>query len=401
MFAYLRLKALPLTVPCLLLCACGDKGPPAGGVPPAMPVSAATVIQKEIKEWDEFTGKLEAVERVAIRPRVSGSMDKVYFKEGKEVTQGELLFQIDPRPFEAELQRAQADAARAQAQLELAKSQLVRSEELVKSGFISQQGLDEKVNAQRGAMASLRAAEATIATAKLNLGYTRIRAPISGRIGRAEVTEGNLVSGGGAGEATLLTTIVSLDPIYAYFEADEQIYLKYGQLARDGARASSRTARNPVFMGLSNEEGFPHEGYMDFVDNELNTASGTMRARAVFDNKERMFTPGLFARLKLVGSGTYQAILINDRAVGTDQSKKFVLVIGDGNILAYREVKLGPVVDGLRVVRSGLKPGDKIVVNGLQRVRPGMPVAPQMVPMGGSEPPTGEGPKAPAQMQKS
>ncbi|MFN0314335.1 MAG: efflux RND transporter periplasmic adaptor subunit [Burkholderiales bacterium] len=381
MFATSRDIALRLALPCLLLTACGDKGSPAGTPPPAMPVSAATVIQKEISEWDEFTGKLEAVERVAIRPRVSGSMDKVYFQEGKEVKQGELLFQIDPRPFEAELQRAQADASRAQAQLELAKAQLERSEELVKSGFISRQGLDEKINAQREAAANLRAAQATIATAKLNVGYTRIHAPIPGRIGRAEVTEGNLVSGGGAGEATLLTNIVSLDPIYAYFEADEQIYLKYGQLARDNKDAGTRPARNTVLMGLSNEEGFPHEGYLDFVDNQLNTASGTMRARAVFGNKERLFTPGLFARLKLVGSGTSQAILINDRAVGTDQSKKFVLLIGPGDTLAYREVKLGPVVDRLRVVRSGLKAGDKIVVNGLQRVRPGMPVAPQMVPM--------------------
>jgi RND family efflux transporter MFP subunit len=381
MSASLRPIALLLALPCLLLYACSEKGPPASAPPPAMPVSAAMVIQKEIKEWDEFTGKLEAVERVAIRPRVSGSIDKVYFQEGKEVAQGELLFQIDPRPFEAELQRAQADVARAQAQLELAKAQLERSEELVKSGFISRQGLDEKTNAQREATANLRAAQASIATARLNLGYTRIRAPIPGRIGRAEVTEGNLVSGGGAGEATLLTNIVSLDPIYAYFEADEQIYLKYGQQARDGKDAGARPARNTVLMGLSNEEGFPHEGHLDFVDNQLNTASGTMRARAVFGNKERLFTPGLFARLKLVGSGTSQAILINDRAVGTDQSKKFVLLIGPGNTLAYREVKLGPVVDGLRVVRSGLKAGDKIVVNGLQRVRPGMPVAPQIVPM--------------------
>jgi len=380
----------------LLLGACGKSAeqtaPTAAAPPPAMPVSVAAVLEKQVNDWEEFTGKLEAVENVAVRPRVSGTIDKIYFKEGNEVKQGDLLFLIDPRPFDAELKRAEADTARADAQVELAKTQLARSEELVKSGFISRQGLDEKIHAEREAMASLRAAQANLTGARLNVEYARVRAPIAGRIGKAEVTEGNLVSGGSGGQATLLTTLVSLDPIHAYFEADEQIFLRYTRMGREGAQ------RTPVLMGLSNEAGFPHEGHMDFVDNQLNPATGTIRARAVFDNKQRMFTPGLFARVRITGGAPYAAALISDRAVGTDQNKKFVLVVGDNNMLAYREIKLGPVVDGLRVVREGLKVGEKIVVKGLQRVRPGMPVAPQMMPMESVDAPP---PAAPAEPAKS
>lgn len=360
---------------------------------PAMPVSVAAVIERQVQEWEELTGKLEAVERVTVRPRVSGTIDKIYFKEGNEVRQGDLLFLIDPRPFEAELRRAEADAARAEAQVELARSQRMRSEELVKSGFISRDGMEAKVHAEREAQASLKAAQASITTARLNVEYARIRAPIPGRIGRAEVTEGNVVNGGSAGQATTLTTLVSLDPIHAYFEADEQVFLRYARMGREAGAA--KTGGNVVRMGLSNEIGYPHEGRIDFVDNQLNPATGTIRARAVFDNRDRLFTPGLFARLRLTGGGSAQALLISDRAVGTDQSKKFVLVVGANGMLAYREVKLGPVVDGLRVVRDGLKAGEKIVVNGLQRVRPGMPVAPQMVPMDG----TAATPAAPAAAQ--
>lgn len=359
-----------------------------------MPVSVSAVLEKDIKEWDEFTGKIEAVDHVAVRPRVNGAIDKIHFKEGEEVKPGDVLFQIDPRPYAAELSRAEAEVARANAQVELAKAQLARSEELVKSGFISKQGMDEKIQAEREARANLNAAQASVATAKLNLGYTRITSPIAGRIGRAEVTLGNMVSGNTGGAATLLTNIVSLDPIYAYFEADEQVFLKYSKLTREPKQPGAKPTTTTVLMGLSNEDGFPHEGHLDFVDNQLNPATGTIRARALFNNKERLFTPGLFARLKIVGSGTYRAMLIHDRAVGTDQSKKFVLVVGEGNALAYREVKLGPVVDGLRVVRSGLKSGEMIVVNGLQRVRPGMPVKPVMVPMQGGETPGAPGGEA-------
>ena len=365
----------------LVLVACNKaQSPGPGGPPPPPQVSVAAVIEKEVNEWDEFTGRLEAVERVEIRPRISGYVEKIYFQQGAEVKKGDLLFEIDPRPLQAELARAEADLARANARLDLAQSDLARAEELVQSKAISQQGYEQLTSSRQDSDAAVKAAQAALLTARLNLDYTNIRSPINGRTSRAEVTAGNLVTGGGA-PSTLLTTVVSLDPIYAYFEGDEQVYLKYAELSRRGERPSSRDKRNPIYLGLSSEEGHPHQGYVDFVDNALNPQTGTIRARAVFDNKERLFTPGLFARLKLVGSGTYQAILVNDKAIGTDQSKKFVLVVGADNKALYREVKLGPVIDGLRVVKLGLKGGEMIVVNGLQRVRPGDAVTPQTVSM--------------------
>lgn len=357
--------------------------PPGGSAPPAAPVSVAAAIEREVKEWDEFTGRLEATEQVVVRPRVTGYVQSIHFQDGKEVKKGDLLFVIDPRPYEAELKRAEADLAGAKNREELARLRLKRASEMVRDKFVAKENYDERLSEQRTAQSQIKAAEAAVETARLNLDFTRIRAPISGRIGRAEVTVGNLVQVGGA-DANGLTSIVGLDPIYAYFEGDEQIYLKYGELARSGERPSSREARNPVRMGLANEQGFPHEGYIDFVDNRLNAASGTIRVRAVFDNKERKFTPGLFARLRLVGSGTYKAVLVNDRAVGTDQSQRFVLVVGADKKANRRQVKLGPLVDGLRVIKDGVKSGELIVVNGMQRVMfPGMPVDPKTVPMEG------------------
>jgi multidrug efflux system membrane fusion protein len=363
----------------------------ACGTAPATPVSVAAVIEKQVNEWDEFTGRLEAIDKVEVRPRVSGYIDRIAFREGSEVSRGDLLFEIDARPFQTELNRVDAELARAKSQFELAHSQLRRAEQLLQQNFISQQAYDDRANASREAAANVKGAEAAVANARLNLDYTKIRAPVAGRVGRAEVTVGNLVTGLGGPNATLLTTLMSIDPIYAYFEGDELVYLKYGELARASARPSSRTNRNPIYLGLANEQGHPHKGYVDFVDNQLNTQTGTIRARAVFDNKDRIFTPGLFARLKLIGSGTYGAILINDRAIGTDQSKKFVLVVGADNKAVYREVKLGPMVDNLRVVKQGLKPGEVIVVNGIQRVRPGESVTPQRVPMEGAAEATASG----------
>lgn len=365
----------------LVLAACAKSQPPGSGGPPPPPqVSVAAVIEKEVNEWDEFTGRLEAVERVEIRPRISGYIEKIFFQQGAEVKKGDLLFEIDPRPLQAELARTEADLARAKARFDLAQSDLARAEELLQSKSISPQGYEQLTSSRQDSNAAVQAAQAAVLTARLNLDYTKIRSPINGRTSRAEVTVGNLVTGGGAG-STLLTTVVSLDPIYAYFEGDEQVYLKYAELSRRGERSSSSDKRNLIYLGLSSEEGHPHQGYVDFVDNALNPQTGTIRARAVFDNKERQFTPGLFARLKLVGSGTYKAMLVNDKAVGTDQSKKFVLVVGADNKALYREVKLGPVIEGLRVVKQGLKAGEMIVVNGLQRVRPGDAVTPQTVSM--------------------
>jgi RND family efflux transporter MFP subunit len=284
---------------------------------------------------------------------------------------------IDARTYQADYDRAQAELAHVRAQLDLARIQLERVQRVVGAGGVAKQEVDERAAAVKQFETQIAAAQAALESARLNVEFTQVRAPIAGRTSRAEVTAGNIVTNA----STVLTTIVSLDPIYLYFEGDENVYLRYQDLARSGERPSSRVVRNPVFIGLSNEEGHPHEGYIDFVDNRLDPRTGTIRARAVFSNKDRKFTPGLFARVKLVGSGRYRAVLVNDRAIGTDQDRKFVLVVGaDGNT-QYRPVKPGPMVDGLRVVREGLKAGEVIVVNGLQRVRPGMPVKPNKVPM--------------------
>jgi len=365
-------------LPVLVLAGCGAK--PADPPPPPA-VTAAAVPEREVTDWDQFTGRLEAVDQVEIRPRVTGYIERVAFAEGKEVRKGEVLFEIDPRPYQAELARAQAQLAEARTGAELAAREVARARRLVAVQAISREEYDARVSAQAQGDASVQAAEAAVRTARLNLDWTRVRAPIAGRVSRAEVTAGNLVLAGPP-TATLLTTVMSLDPVYVYFDADERTYLKYAGLARDGTRPSSRDARTPIYLGLIDEDGqFPHKGYVDFVDNTVNPETGTIRARAVFSNKDHAFTPGLFARLKLEGSGQYQATLVVDRAVGTDQDKKFVLVLKPDSTVDYRSVQLGRLVDGLRVVTSGLKQGDEVVINGLQRVRPGMKVTPTLAPM--------------------
>ena len=361
----------------ILAAACGRDTPPA---PPPPQVTVAAVIEREINEWDEFTGRMQAVDMVEIRPRVSGYIQKVAFAEGKEVRKGDVLFVIDPRPYRAELDRAAAELERARTRAELANRDLERARTLVAKEAISREEFDIRMSAQKESQAAIRAEEAEVAEARLNVEWTQVRSPIDGRVSRAEVTEGNLVESGPA-TPTLLTTVVSLHPMYVYFEGDEQTYLKYGQLARSGTRASSRDVRNPIYLGLANEEGFPHEGYVDFVDNQLDPSTGTIRARAVFSNEDRLFTPGLFARLKLIGSGRYKAALIRDAAIGTDQDKKFVLVLQPDSTVEYRRIEPGRVVEGLRIVPSGLSGGERIVVNGLQRVRSGMKVNPQEEPM--------------------
>ncbi|HEY8258382.1 MAG TPA: efflux RND transporter periplasmic adaptor subunit [Gemmatimonadales bacterium] len=358
--------------------ACRADPPPP---PPPPAVTVATVPERDVKDWDEFTGRLEAVDAVEIRPRVSGYIKAVTFPEGKEVRKGEVLFEIDPRPYQADLERAEAELEQAKTGAELAGREVERAKKLVDVQAISREEFDSRTSAESQGVAAVRAAEAAVATAKLNLDWTRVRSPIGGRVSRAEVTAGNLVQAGPP-TATLLTTVVSLDPMFVYFEGDEQTYLKYAQLARLGTRQSSRDVRNPIYMGLANEDGlFPHQGYVDFVDNRLNPETGTIRARAVFSNKDRFFTPGLFARIKLVGSGKYRATLVQDRAVGTDQDKKFVLVLKPDTTVEYRPVELGRTVEGLRIIKSGVKEGERVVINGLQRVRPGMKVTPTMEPM--------------------
>src|SRR5580704_8973462 len=328
-------------------------------------VTIAPVLERNVTEWDEFTGRLDAVEKVEVRPRVAGT-------EGKEVAAGTLLFQIDPRPYQAVLDQARAEEERVRTRSVLAKQEVERAEKMLAKRAISQEEMDERLNALRESESGIASAKAAVEQAALNLEFTHVTSPIHGRVSRAEVTAGNLVTV--APNPTLLTTVVSMNPIYAYFDGDEQSILKYAALARNGQLPSSRDVRNPVYLGLANEEGYPHKGYIDFMDNQMNPASGTLRVRAVFDNSDRLFTPGLFARIRLVGSGKYKAILIRDDAVGTDQDKKFVLSLAPDGTVQYHPVQRGPIVDGLRVVKQGLKPGDQIVVSGVMRVRPGMKV---------------------------
>ncbi|MEP7311713.1 MAG: efflux RND transporter periplasmic adaptor subunit [Pseudomonadota bacterium] len=376
-------EGLATAVVLLSLAACGKA--PEQGPPPPMEISVAVVPERDISEWDEYTGRLEAVNTVEIRPQVSGYLQEVKFDEGKEVKKGDLLFVIDPRPFQAELDRVLAQVEQARTAAELALSDVTRADKLLATRAVSQEEYDQRVAARRNADAAVKAAQAQVQIARLNLGYTRIESPIDGRVGRAEVTLGNLVSGGQGGQATRLTTVVSLQPMYAYFEAAEADYNKYADMARTGERPSSRDAPNPVRMAIGNETEFTHEGFMDFVDNRVNTGTGTLAARAVFPNPDRFMTPGMFVRVRLIGRATYKGPLINDRAIATDQDRRFVLVVGEGDKVEYRAITTGPMVDGLRVVRDGVKPGDRIIVNGLQRVRPGMVVKPRIVPMEGEQ----------------
>ncbi len=353
---------------------CGKAPAPAVTAPE---VTVAKVLSRRIKEWDEYTGRFQAIDTIEVRPRASGYIEQVLFHEGQFVKKDDVLVIIDPRPYQADFDRAKAGLQLAKSQLELAVLEAERVQRLKDSGAVSREELDERLSALNQQRAAVGGAKATLDTAALLLSFTKVRAPFDGRTSRAEVTRGNLVTGGNNG-GTLLTTIVSVDPIYVYFEGDENAYLRYNQLARAGERPSSRDVKNPVRVGLANEQGFPHEGYMDFVDNQLDVHTGTIRARAVLENKQGLFTPGMFARVQLLGSGEYEASLIEDRAVGTDQSQTFVLVLGPDNKLAYRPVQLGRLIDGLRVVRKGLKPDETIVVSGLQRVRPGAQVTPIM-----------------------
>lgn len=375
----------------LLLAACGPSGDgkggagPAGkgGPPPAMPVTAAQVVEKTVSDWDEFVGRVEAIERVELRPRVSGYLQRVAFTQGSEVGQGTVMFEIDPEPFQVEVRRAEAELARARTRADLARNERMRTDKLVESGAVSRQESDERISTEKDTEAAVRSAEASLATAKLNLGYTRVLAPISGRSGRAEVTAGNFVTAG----QTVLTTLMKVSPVYVTFEADEAVFLRFSGMVRRGVPGAPKRTGTAVEVGLGDEQGYSSRGVVEFIDNRLNPQTGTIYARAVVDNRDGRFTPGLFARVRVAGTGTYPAALIDDRAVGTDQDRRFVVVVGPDGGTQYRGVKLGPMSDGLRVVRDGLKPGETIIVEGLQRVRPGMKVQPTVVPMDPKERP--------------
>lgn len=388
--------ALPLTsLLAVLLAACGQQqGGPGGhaGGPP--PVSVAPATQREVQEFDEFTARLEAPDTVDVRARVAGTVEAVRFKEGQLVRKGEPLFSIDARAFKADVARAEAQVAALKTQVELARADLARAEKLVSVNAVSAQEIDQLRAALRSAEANLKAAEATLVQSRLNVEYANITAPVSGRTSRANVTPGNLV---GVGDP-VLTTLVSSDKVYAYFDASEATYLRYMRAAREGKTVARDAVA--VQMGLSNEDGYPHTGRLDFVDNHLNPATASIRVRAVFDNKGGQFTPGLYARIKLGGSASYNGVVVPDRAITTDQTHKIVLVVGPNNIVQPRPVTPGALVDGMRVV-GGVKAGELVIVDGLLRAFPGAPVTPQVLkvdnlgmPIPGAPP--GAAPAAPA-----
>ena len=371
----------------LAVAACGSRGPEG---PPPPKVTVVQPVVREVMEWDEYTARLDAIDSVEVRPRVSGYLQSVHFVDGAMVTEGQPLFTIDPRPYVAALKRAEADLALAKSRLALARKNFARSGQLLASHAISQEEADIRESNTRQAEASVDETQAALDAAALDVEFTNVTAPVSGRVGRKLVTEGNLINGGVGTQGTLLTTIVSLDPIYAYFDADEGAFLKYSRLAQTGQRPSSREYRNPVRLALADEEGFPHEGWMDFVDNQLDRGTGTIVGRAVLPNTDLMLAPGLFARLQLPGSGRYRATLMSDEAIGTDQSQKFVYVVDAEGTAHYRTVKVGPLIDGLRVVREGLSPEEWLVVAGIQRVKPGAKVDAQRAALPQPSGPTGK-----------
>jgi RND family efflux transporter MFP subunit len=339
-------------------------------------VTVAQPLQREIVEYDEFTGQFEAVEFVEVHSRVSGYLQSALLKEGQIVKKGDLLFIIDPRPFEAALASAKAQLAQATARLELANRQLARTGQLRKQDFVAASAYDERVQEQRVAAATVAIAKAAIRTAELNLEFTRIVAPVSGRVGRREVSVGNLVTGGAGTGNTLLTTIVSIDPIYLVFDMSESDFLAYQRAVQSGKLKSTRDSVK-VFARLTDEPDWPREGRLNFVDNRIDRTAGTIRVRAVFPNKDGFLTPGQFGRIRLPGSDRYKALLIPDRAILTDQSNKIVMTVAKDGTVVPKRIRPGPIYDGLRIVRSGLAPGDRIIINGLMRARPGAKVTSQ------------------------
>ena len=348
------------------LAACSKPADAQGGPPPAMPVSVAPATQRPVTDLETFSGRIEAAAFVELRPRVAGTVDRVHFADGATVAQGQLLFTIDPRPFEAEVARAESQLVAARSRADLAVTELARAQKLLESKAISRQEFDQLNAGARTSDADIKAAEAAVRVARLNLAYTSVRAPIAGRTSRAAVTAGNLVN-----EQVVLTTIAATDRVHAYFDGSEQTFLRV---------KAAGNAKPVVVMGLANESGFPHKGTLDFIDNRLNPQTGAIRLRASFDNRDGRFVPGLAARLSMATSAPYNATLVPERAIGTDQNRKTVVVVGADGVPQFRVVQLGALQDGMRVVLGdAVKPGENVVVDGLQRIIPGMPVAPQVL----------------------
>lgn len=369
-----RLLALSLVLAALSSCERAQQKTTAAAPPP--PVTVAKPVATELIEWDEFIGRLAAPESVEIRARVSGYLEKIHFREGSDVKAGDLLFTIDPRPYQVVVDRTTADLERAQVRLELAKMEAKRARRLIESKAIAVEEIDQRNQALAEAEASLRSATATQEQAKLDLEFTQLKSPITGRISNLLVTQGNLVSGGSnVSNATVLTTIVSVDPIQCYMDVDEQSALKYRELRRLGQRASALDERIPAEMALANEQGYPHKGVIDFVDNRLDPSTGVIRSRAVFPNPGGLMAPGFFARVRIPGSGKYNGLLVHDNAVGSDQGKPFVFVVGQDDTVKQVPVELGPLHDGLRVVKTGITQDERIIVDGMALVRAGGKVA--------------------------
>lgn len=353
-----------------------DKGVAQNAAPPPPEVSAAPVLIKPVSQWDNFNGRVEAVQSVQLRPRVSGYIDAVNYREGDEVRKGQVLFTIDDRSYRAALEQAKAELARARSQASLARSESGRSEKLIGTQAISREAWEQRRSAASQAQADVLAAEAAVDMAQLNLDFTRVTAPIDGRASRAMITAGNLVTAGDS--ASVLTTLVSQQQMYVYFDVDENTFLNYQAMARQGQQRHAL----PVEIALVGEQGFPHQGKIDFLDNQLTASTGTIRMRALLDNQQRQFTPGLFARVRLPGSAQFEAVLIDDKAVLTDQDRKYVYLVDGEGKAQRRDIQPGAMVDGLRIVKSGLQSGDKVIIAGLQKVfMPGMPVTAQPVAM--------------------
>ncbi|MGE3537173.1 MAG: efflux RND transporter periplasmic adaptor subunit [Candidatus Tectimicrobiota bacterium] len=365
----------------LLLCVAACAPQPAASPPPASPpkVTVSQPVLREVVEWEEYTGRLEAVEAVEVRARVNGYLQAIHFKDGSNVKKGDLLFIIDPRPYQAELERARAELGLAVARGERAGKDLARVQMLLRAHAASEEEVDARIAEQRQTREAVQAAQAMVNAAQLNVEFTQVRAPISGRIGRNLVSVGNLINGGSP-QSTLLTTIVSLDPIYCYFEAPERFYLKDLRLLRGTERPNGRDRKQSVEMALANEEGFPHKGDIDFIDNRLDTQTGTITVRAVLPNPDALLAPGLFARLRTPAGSAYRALLLPPEAVGTDLSQQFVFVVDAQHLVQYRKVTLGPLLDGQRVIREGVQADDWVIVNGIQRARAGIKVEPIQQP---------------------
>jgi len=358
--------------------AVGVTHPTLGQSPQAPPaVTVSTPLQKEITEWDEFTGQFAAVDYIEVRARVSGYLTEIHFQDGQLVKQGDLLFVIDPRPYEATLAVARAQLGQSTAQMDLAQRQLERSAELRKKDFEPASSYDQRVSELKVAAAAVESAKATIRSGELNVEFTRITAAVTGRISNHLVSIGNLVSGGDSGNTTLLTTIVSLNPIYFNLDMSEADFLAYQRASEKGLMKSTRDAAVPVALHLNDEKGWPHQGQLNFVDNRVDRSSGTIRVRAVFPNPDFFLTPGQFGRIRIPGSEPYQAILVPDAAVVTDQSRKIVMTVRDDGTIEPKVVRTGPTYDNLRIIRSGLTATDRIVIDGLVRARPGAKVTPQ------------------------